>query len=300
MSDSEQQDVPEYWLRNSNERIRMLRYFVREQPITAQRLLPEYPSEPKIGAVIGTYGCVPYVDLNLHYLINVNHIPVLVHDDCSTSRDELLELCKRYHPHACLFTPTHKLWHQPGVGSIGDTSCFLVGLNWANQMKLDILVKFSRRFVCVSEFATKLRKLALDSDAFTFGLDCPRYHHPLRTECMAMNVRIWGDLWVCHRLNAAVQRQVPLFADFWFNDMARTIAYYNGSAKYRKFMKQLNRGPMFDAYVPWPDLTGPSRYEKNPNALWHQSNLPEDYAAAADKVFPGRYTAADFKNVPGI
>ncbi len=297
MSDSPELNSPELWLYNRDERVRMLRYFIREQPDPSLRYLPSYPAEPKIGAVIGTCGCVPYVDLNLHYLINVNHIPVLVHDDCSGAREELMKLCLRYRQQAYLCTTEHRMWHKPGIGAIGDSSSFLSGLDWARLMKLDILVKFSRRFVCVSEFVPGLKKLALESDAITFGMDCPRDHRPLRTECMAMHVGIWGSPWVFHRLNAVVQKQVPVFADFWFNDMAHTIAYYNDSAKYPEFMKRQNRGPIFDGYAPWSGLTGPSRYEKNPNALWHQANPVEDYVAAAEKVFPGRYTAADFKNI---
>ena len=46
---------------------------------------------------------------------------------------------------------------------------------------------------------------------------------------------------------------------------------------------------MYDGYIHWPDLLGESRYHKNPNALWHVANPVEDYAAEAEKVFPGRY-----------
>ena len=166
--------------------------------------------------------------------------------------------------------------------------------------KLDILVKFSRRFVCVSEFATRLKALALASDAFTFGLDCAFGGLPLRTECVAFNVKAWTQPWVSNCLNSLVKGRVPIFAEFWFYDMAHTIAYGNGSEKYREFMRKQNRGPMADCYAAWRDLLPPSRREKSPNALWHQVDAVEDYAAAAEAAFPGRYKVDDFRNVEEI
>ncbi|MEA4861746.1 MAG: hypothetical protein AB7F40_05485 [Victivallaceae bacterium] len=293
----ENHDLPMRWYLHGDERVRMLRYFVREQPDTALRLTSDYPPVPKIGAVIATYASIPYLDLNLHYLVNVNHIPVLIHDDCSPRRAELVALCQRYAPHVQLYITKKRMWHRARVGTLGDTNSFLVGLDWAKHNKCDILIKFSRRFVCLSNFADKLRNLALETEAFTFGSNCPHDDFPLRTECMAMNVKVWTHPWVFERLVAVIKQQYPIYAEFWFNDMAHTLAYYNASEKFHDYMKKQNRGPMFDGYVNWTDLMAKSRYNKSRNALWHVADKVEDYAREAEKIFPGRYTVKDFKDI---
>ena len=219
-------DIPMRWYQHGDERVRMLRYFVREQMDTNLRFSADYPAAPKIGAVIATYASIPYIDLNLHYLVKVNRLPVLVHDDCSPKRDELVELCKSYAPYVQLYVTKQRMWHRTRVGTLGDTHSFLVGLDWAKSHKLDIVLKLSRRFVCRSNFADNLRRLALATDAFTFGANCPYDDFPLRTECVAMNVKMWSDPWVFERLSGVMKQKFPVYAEFWFHDMAHTLAYY--------------------------------------------------------------------------
>lgn len=290
-------DKPLLWYMHGDERVRMLRYYVREQMDPSIRLTPEYPENPRIGVVISTYGSIPYLDLNLHYLINVNHLNVLIHDDCSPDCEALIALCEKYAPNARLYITPERLWHKTHVGAFGDTSSFLVGLNWAHNLKLDILVKLSRRLVCLSEFAPKLAALAKQSDAFTFGTYCPRDDFPLRTECMAMSVKAWSHKFVASRIAMVLKQEFPIYAEFWFHDMARTIAYYNGSRKYRDFIEKQNLGPLYDGYAQWTDLTGSTRYDKTPNALWHIANPTSDYLEASRKVFGDRYKLEDFEKV---
>ena len=132
---------PMEYINHPNEVLRLLRYFVRPQMDPEERILPEYPAEPSLGVVISTYGSIPFLDLNLHYLVNVNRLRVLIHDDCSPARDALIDLCRRYAPHVDLYSTTERMWHKEKIGVIGDTNSFLVGLQWAQQNKFDILVK---------------------------------------------------------------------------------------------------------------------------------------------------------------
>ena len=93
---------------------------------------PHYSENPEIGVVIGTYGSVPYVDLQLHYLKNVNGInKILVHDDCSNEQDKLKTLCDNYN--VDFYSTEKNLWHKACVGSLGDQNCFFEGLKWAKE-----------------------------------------------------------------------------------------------------------------------------------------------------------------------
>ena len=155
---------PMEYINHPNEVLRLLRYFVRPQMDPEERILPEYPADPKLGVVISTYGSIPFLDLNLHYLVNVNHLRVLIHDDCSPARNELIALCQRYAPHVDLYSTAERMWHKEKIGVIGDTNSFLVGLQWAQQNGFDLLLKLSRRMVALKEFASEFSHLKEPSD----------------------------------------------------------------------------------------------------------------------------------------
>lgn len=294
--ESVEENLALQWYNHEEEPVRLLRYFVRDDLPRGTVLAPNYPKKPKIGAVISTYGSVPYVDLNLHCLAKVNHLPVLVHDDCSPERDRLIKVCGGY-PGVQYYSTKKRRWHHAKVGAEGDTSSFLVGLIWAKDHKLDILLKLSRRMVAVSEFAPQLAELALATDGGTFGSRCPRDGFPIRTECMAMSVNVWGNDFTMRCLVAALECHYPIFSEFWFQDMARTLSPAIRSTKYLEFMDK-QRGELgvnFDSFVKWDFLAGSSRYDKNPHALWHSANPVEDYLEASRQVFGDRYTKADFE-----
>ena len=82
------------WYFHPNETVRMLRYFQFNLKFdNGIDYSVHYSDNPKIGVVIGTYGCIPYIDLQLHFLKNVNHIDnILIHDDCSPYQNQLKEL----------------------------------------------------------------------------------------------------------------------------------------------------------------------------------------------------------------
>ena len=288
---------PMEYVEHPNEVIRMLRYFVRPQMDPGIRLTPDYPAEPSLGVVISTFGSIPYLDLNLHYLVNVNHLRVLIHDDSSPQREELIALCRRYAPHVDLYITPERLWHKAKVGTLGDTSAFFIGLQWARQNRFDLLLKLSRRLVAVSEFAAGLKHLAVESDAFTFGNYCDRDDFPLRTECMAMCVKAWTHEFPLTQLNSMLHYKLPVFAEYWFNDLARMLAYANASEKYRSYADAHRIGAAHEGFVKWNGLLGDSRYAANPGALWHNSNPVEEYYNAARQVFGDRYTLEDFKQV---
>lgn len=288
---------PMGYIDHPNELVRLLRYFVRPQMDPAIRLTPDYPAAPTLGVVISTFGSIPYLDLNLHYLVNVNRLRVLIHDDSSPQREELIALCQRYAPNVDLYITSERMWHKAKVGVLGDTNAFLVGLQWARQNNFDLLLKLSRRFVAISEFADKLKRLAVESDGFTFGNYCDLDAFPLRTECVAMCVRAWSHEFPMNQLSSMIHYRLPVFAEYWFNDLARMLAYANASEKYRRYADAHRIGAAHEGFVKWEDLLGASRYDANPGALWHSANRVEDYYDASRRVFGDRYTLDDFRKV---
>ncbi|MBQ6352238.1 MAG: hypothetical protein IJJ28_03100 [Lentisphaeria bacterium] len=288
---------PMEYINHPNEVLRLLRYFVRPQLDPAERITPDYSSDPQLGVVISTYGSIPFLDLNLHYLVHVNHLRVLVHDDCSPRRNELIALCRSYAPYVDLYSTPERMWHKEKIGVLGDTNSFLIGVQWARQNGFELLLKLSRRMVVLKEFAPALKRLAVESDAFTFGNYCGEDDFPLRTECVALSVKGWSHPFPLGQLNAVVQAKLPVFAEYWFHDLARMLAYANASERYRRYADTHRIGASHDGFVLWNDLLGSSRYEPTPGALWHSSNPLEDYYNAARAVFGDRYTLDDFRGI---
>ena len=288
---------PMEYINHPNEVLRLLRYFVRPQMDPEVRLLPEYPAEPSLGVVISTFGSIPFLDLSLHYLVRVNHLRVLIHDDCSPQREALIALCQSYAPHVDLYSTEKRLWHKEKIGVIGDTNSFLIGLLWARENRFDLLLKLSRRMTPIKEFAFNLKRLARESDGFTFGNYCEQDDFPLRTECVAMNVKAWTHAFPLSQLQTVVNAQLPVFAEYWFHDLARMLAYANASPRYRAYADTHRIGASHDGFVKWNDLLGTDRYTPSPGALWHNCNPLEDYVRAAREVFGDRYTADDFRGI---
>lgn len=263
-------------------------------------LTPHYNKNLKVGVVIGTYGAVPYVDLQLHYLKNVNRIEnVLVHDDCSPQRDDLKKLCESYG--VDFYSTNENLWHRTSVGSLGDENCFFEGLKWARMKGLDILVKLSRRLVPCYCWIEGFKKLVKDTDGLTFSSYCIKDKFPIRTECIGMNVNAWASDEVLGLMNWYLKNEFPIFAEYWYNEIAREIGHYNKSERYAKVM----RDSTFESsgYVLWKSLLGINRYsneERNKNVLWHQVNSLEDYYKKSIEVFGDKYKLEDFKDIVNI
>lgn len=263
-------------------------------------LTPSYDEDLKVGVVIGTYGAVPYVDLQLHYLKNINGIDkVLVHDDCSPQKDALKSLCDSYG--AEFYTTPHNMWHMSLVGSIGDENCFYEGLKWAKQNGIDILVKLSRRMLPCYRWIDGFKQLVKDTDGLTFSSYCIKDRFPIRTECIGMNVNAWANDRVLAIMNWSIQNEMPIFAEYWYNEIAREIGHFNKSLKYAEAIK--NSLYKNSGYVMWKDILGVNRYtneERHKHVIWHQVYSVDDYFKKAEEVFPGKYRLKDFKDVVGI
>jgi len=126
-----------------------------------------YPSHhPSLGLVIGTYGSVPYIHLHLEsWIRNCRDVPVLIHDDCSPHRDQLEDLCRDYG--VDFYSNPSRCGHI-----VGDMMIYPHALHWAEERGLDILVKFSRRFVPVIPWQNELGLLAYKTQQATFSGRC--------------------------------------------------------------------------------------------------------------------------------
>lgn len=255
-----------------------------------------YPENPKVGVVIETYGSIPYVELQLYFLKYGNKIDnILIYDDYSPYQNELKALANQYK--VDFYSTPKRMWYKDGVGSIGSTNAFYQGLLWAKKNKLDILIKLSRHLLACYEWKQDLISLAEKSDANTFTSYCSKGPYHFRTECIALNVETWTRKYPLSAMQFTIQNELPIFAEFWFHELAKTIAGNNYSEKWDKYQKEKKYGYLYSGYAMWQDLLGTNRYtneNRHANVLWHQYSKPEEYYNVSKAILKDKYSLTDF------
>jgi len=226
---------------------------------------------PTVGVVVGTYGSVPYVHLHLEvWRRNYGNIPLLVHDDCSPDGEALQALCARYG--AGFSCNEERFGHGPG-----DMTVFLSGLRWAHDNNLDILVKFSRRFVPRINWIMDLQLLAYVSQYATYSSYCTSNNFGFRTECVAMHVPSWVD----NGAVDALQRQTEevkgqyCFLEPVMHGFAKGI--HTRNCLFNKLYETVHPPPGgADSYGDWRFM-GTDRRKRHTHFLWHEANVPFEY-----------------------
>ncbi len=247
---------------------------------------PLYPALPKIGAVLGTAGSAPHVDLGLHSLVNLHQLPVLVVNDggpdpaldavCAKYGIQPLNLGQRYGHFA------------------GDLRIFAAGLEWARRHGFDLLVKFSRRFIALEPWVDGLIRLARDSNAVTFSSYTTSYHYGFRSECLGLYVPAWSSM--LSEIIDAAQPGARVFVERFLHERAIRLAHEWSSPEFEAYSKLHYHGPDKRGYAFWFDMLGNDRRQHRDGFLWHNADAPAVYAAAAAAAgLP--YTEEDFGTV---
>ena len=237
---------------------------------------------PRTGLVIGTYASVPYVHLGLEsWKRHYRHVGLLVHDDCSPRRDELEALCRAYG--AGFESNSEKKFH-----TVGDLTVFLGGLLWARREGLDLLVKFSRRFIPLYDWTPGLWQLAGQSQDATFSNICRNLNWGFRSEVVAMHAATWAR-WA-QRIEWDVLNQQDVFVEGTIHALAKAIRPCRRNEEYRR---QHPRDEWCAGYCPWP-LLGENRVVKVQDVLWHHACPPADYYQVA-RAWGLPYSLRDFE-----
>ena len=230
-----------------------------------------YEDFPDCGVVIGTYASVPYVHLQLA-LIRETYpdLPVLVHDDCSERGEELKTLCLQYKAD---FRSTTKREGHP----VGDAFALAAGLEWASERGVELLVKFSRRWIYLCEWLSSIQFLAVESQASTFSSWCKRWGFGFRTECLAAHVSGWVESGAVAKLRGIPGGLLEQHVDRISGEVETC----------QKFVEWMTKQPAYPDrhknYAQWP-LMRASKGEKVPWLLWHETNGKDDYAAELTKL----------------
>ena len=245
--------------------------------------------------MIGTYGSVPYVDLQLHYLKNVNGInKILVHDDCSDKQEELKALCKSYN--VDFYSPERQQFNYDGIGSVGDLHAFFIGLHWAKQNNIELLVKISRRLIPCYEWKSNLINLIKESDATAYSSYCTKDPFNMRTELLGLYVPAYTQHYPLTCMAFSIKNDFAVFAEFWWHELVKRISGNNYSEKWFNYIKNSKHGYDHSGYCMWQDILGTCRFNnenRHENTLWHHYSKKEDYLCELNKIFPNKYSILD-------
>lgn len=240
---------------------------------------PNYNHNIKVGVVIGTCGSSDIIRLQLHYLKNINKIEnVLIVDDYSQEQDLLKTICDKYN--VDLIISPYELPYIHLIGCSGDNYCIYKGLEWAKNKKLDVILKFSRRFIPCYKWIDDFKNLVKKSDGITFSSYSDKMKMGFRTECFGMNTNVWNNDVVMNNIKYIIDNDIPILAEYWYHNIAKYLDYYNHSKTWLEFKKQQNMTYERSGYVMLKDLMGTcmkSNINRNPNVMWHMFCNEDDY-----------------------
>lgn len=240
-----------------------------------------YEKSPKVGLVIGTFAAVPYVHLQLeNWKRHYPQIPVLVHDDCSPLGRNIHYLCRQYG--ADFYSLPYRTRR-----TVGDMSSYVQGMDWACGQGIDIVVKFSRRFIPLHNWVPGLQATAMKSQFPTFSQRCVHFNFGFRTECIGFHLNSWES--GLARIRETVEKNEPQFVEGFLHILAREIPLCEDGARYSE---QNPRENDCNAYAVW-DIMDERRVTKRADLLWHDSDEPLDYARASH-LYGLPYSLDDF------
>ena len=247
------------------------------------------PSEPKIGVIIGTHAAVPYIHLHLESARrNYPEVRLLVNDDGSPFGTHLAQLCYKYEADFYCNSSGRLQW------TTGDLTNYARGVLWGWENELDIVVKFSRRFIPLVNWVPDLKALAWESDYPTYSSYSEYFGFGFLTECLGMHVRSWLPFVPnIHEEVRISRREGGSFVEHRIHLIAEKVLE-NSRSEVNKRWDEKN--PMPEArrgYANW-DLAY-EKAKKKPERLWHDCNTPEDYVEVA-KQWGLPYRAKDFKD----
>jgi hypothetical protein len=232
---------------------------------------------PTIGVVVGTFAAVPYVHLHLEsWRRHYPSVRLLVNDDASPFGKRLAELCAHY---GADFASNARR----GRRTVGDLSAYTRGLEWAEPLGVDILVKMSRRFIPLCDWVPGLQKIAFESQMATFSQICEHFSFGFRTECIGFHCATWRAPAAFDPIRRLVDANEPVFVEGFIHQIARDVAARDACAAAKAYMQAHPRLPDRNGYAPW-ELMSDRRVTRRDDLLWHDAAEEWDYWRAASTL----------------
>lgn len=275
------------WYFNPIENVRMLRYMPLQTKFTSETLSINenfvYPLEKDIKVVVSMFVDKEtnpvHLDLQLYFLTEINKLTgrvfVLFADDSIT--DELLQTIKKYD--VVYSNQPTTLYKQYGIGDLNRINLLFQSLQWAKELKADILFTIDVDLIPMYNWVDDVRKLAFETDGYTFT----SYNSDwvaFRTDMIGFNVRIWSSQTSLYSLNWLLENECTIMEEVWFHEMSKIYSSSNWSERYRKYIFDNRNDYTHLGYVKYTDILGVdinTNEKRNSNVLWKNFTKEEEY-----------------------
>lgn len=235
-----------------------------------------FTKPPRVAIVIGNFAAIPYIHLQLEARRRFYpETPLLVQDDCSPFGKELSSLCREYGAEFASNTTRFP-------ASKGDMTAMVHGMAWAREQGIELLVKFSRRFIPRVRWTDDFVALAMKAQYATYCAWTTSFNFGFRSEAVGFAVEEWFRLGLCDALIERITTTPRTFVEGFVHGLARRAAEQNTLAAIA-FDEEIGQRPTDrNCYAPWPFL-GTDRRAQMPGYLWHDWSRARDYALLAQE-----------------
>jgi hypothetical protein len=221
-------------------------------------------------------------------------IPLLIHDDSSDECDQIAELCKTYG--ASFYKTEKREGHQEG-----DLSACIKGLEFGRDLGLDIMVKVSRTWLPLINFAPDLQRIAYETQYVTFSNWCTSCGNGclgFRTECVGWHVATYVEKGPLDKMKEGLHQRFHngMFMELFMHRIAEDIAKKSPCIANARYRINENRHIKALYYATW-DWMGEDCRKRNGQWLWHHSDEPLDYYRIS-LIYGLPYTLEAFENPP--
>ena len=273
----------------------------------------------KLGIVVGTHGTPAFIHLHLEISKRLYPEKILIVDDNSCESDKIKNLCEEYSVDflpetgstkgfydsiykVCINCKQEKLTindicEKCNKHFLGDISLTASGLRWAKTNNVELLVKFSRRFIPLYDWRQELVRIALTTNypAYTSWDEDSKFG--FKTEAVAFTVDDWikyGAVDIMENCKPALAESfmwancLRLFEIKKINEQKFSFDQFRPIDPYWHLIKNYQLG-----YGQW-FIAGTARSQRLSWRLWHHVNSPADYLYLANSLGINCYTEKDF------
>ncbi len=244
---------------------------------------------PRMGLVISTFGAAPYIHLQLEaWRRNCRDLPVLVIDDCSTEQAQLRALCNQY--------GVDFVSNEVRAGHFGgDMKAVITGFEWAQKKGVELMVKFSRRWIPLLPWQDGLTEIAQKSQFSTYTGSCPVWGFRFRTEAVALHVGSWLRYGGLEFIREYTDTGTFSIVEWVFHQSVKAV--YENRCTGNRAYEAVNPNPQeLELCGYWP-LLGTGRHDPQASVLWHLWSKPHEYLRALQQWGINDYGAKEFESV---
>lgn len=228
----EQLTKSEQWYFHPDENARILRYSQRNLKFdNSIDYTPKFKDQLKIGAVLYITLTTNFqqIETQINYLKENNITEILLYNNYLIN-DNMIEMLKETY-NISVYSPKNKLYSNEGIGSLADLDVFYIGLTWAKNNELDLLIKLNCDYIINIDIHKKLINGIKESDSITYCFN-DNDLNSFSNKFIVLYVPCWTLNYPMSCFNFCISNEITVFIDIWLYELIKTLSGNNKSVKW--------------------------------------------------------------------